>query len=312
MINQQPHVRESLRKKVLASMRELDYSPNIAAKRLASNQAFTIGLLFGGAPGEYFPQVILSILDFGTHRGYTLLVSNFVPFDPASRANVSDLVRKRVVDGLIFTPPCDNDKVFLRQLQNAGIPFVRITPAETTSPLPYVAADDYGGAFEICEYLISLGHQRIGFIYGDPEHNASHERFEGFRAALRAHRIRYRPEWMRQADFKFELAVQAGRELLRLDARPSAIMASDDEEAVGVLVAAHQLGVRVPEELSVTGFDDFPCAQRAYPALTTVRQPMSEISQLATQLLIDLIKKRKPEKSHIRVKTSLVLRDSCK
>ena len=312
VVNQQPHVREVLREKVIAVMDALDYSPNIAARRLASNQAFTIGLLFGGAPGEYFPQIIISILSFGTQKGYTLLVSNFIPFNPASRAYINDLVRKKAVDGLILTPPCDNDRVFLRQLKASAIPFVRISPADTSSPLPYVAADDYRGAYEISEYLIGLGHRSIGFIYGEPTHNASRERFEGFRAALRAYRIRYRSEWTRRADFCFELGVQAGRELLQLDPRPTAIFASDDEEAVGVLVAAHQLGIKVPEELSVVGFDDFPSARKAYPALTTVRQPMDEISQLATQLLLDLIKKRKPEMRHIRVKTSLVLRDSTK
>jgi LacI family transcriptional regulator len=310
VVNQEPHVREAMRRRVLNAMDALDYSPNIAARRLASNQAFAIGLLFGGAPGEYFPQIILSVLSFSAHRGYALLVSNFIPHNAASRASVSGLAKRRAVDGLIMTPPCDNDRVLLRELRAAGIPFVRITPADTSSTLPYVAADDYRGAFEMCEYLIGLGHRHIGFIRGDPAHNASQERFEGFRAALRAHRIRYRPEWVRRADFRFDLAVRAGRELLKLNPRPTAILASDDEEAVGVLVAAHQLGVSVPSQLSVAGFDDFPSARKAYPALTTVRQPMDQISQLATQMLIELIKGRRPQTRHIRVKTSLVVRDS--
>jgi LacI family transcriptional regulator len=308
VINGEAHVRPVLRERVLASIAALHYSPNIAARRLASNSAFSIGLLFGGAPGEYFPQIILSILTHGMERGYTLLVANFTPFDVQSRVDVGNLVTRRHADGLILTPPCDIDTVLLDQLSAASVPFVRLTPADPSSPLPYVAADDRRGAFEMTEYLISRGHRRIGFLYGDVKHHASNERYQGFLEAHRAHGLRCDPRLKRVANFRFDRGVRLSRELLMLEPRPTAIFASNDESAAGALMAAHELGIKVPDELSIAGFDDFPSAQKTYPPLTTVRQPMDEISRLATQLLIDLIEKRKPPELHILVPTSQVIR----
>lgn len=310
VINNEPHVRPALRERVDRMMRTLGYSPNIAARRLASNSAFAIGLLFGGAPGEYFPQIILSILNHSAQQGYTVLVANYVSSDNRSRTYVKDLATRKHVDGLILTPPCDNDMELLDQLVRIGVPFVRLTPANTSSDLPYVSAEDEQGAFDMTEYLLALGHRRIGFVQGDPTHHASRDRFNGFRRALRKNRVGLNRSWVRTADFTFEGGIHAGRELLTEPDRPTAIFACNDESAAGVLVAAHELGIRIPEELSVAGFDDFPSARKTYPALTTVRQDLVEISSRATALLFDLIKGRSPGALHIRVPTQLVIRNS--
>jgi hypothetical protein len=193
VVNHEPHVRAELRARVEKAMHELGYSPNIAAKRLASNRAFAIGLLYGGAPGEYFSQILHSILEFSTSAGYTVIVSNFIPLDASSRAHVFEMSKRKMVDGLILTPTCDNDRVLLEQLSEAAIPFVRLTPADTSSLLPYVAADDRQGAAEMTEYLIRLGHRRIGFVYGDPKHHASEERYRGFVETLHGHGFEFDP-----------------------------------------------------------------------------------------------------------------------
>jgi LacI family transcriptional regulator len=310
VVNNEPHVRDALRDKVIAAMLEMDYSPNSAARRLASNRSFSIGLLFGGAPGEYFSQIIYSILASSAQQGYTVVVSNFEPGISASQLYIYELVKKKAIDGLILTPPCDNDKTFLDQLQTLAVPFVRLTPADLSSPLPYVTGEDQRGAYDMTEYLLSLGHQRIGFVSGPPNHHASQERFDGYLTALNGHNIRFEQAWVRQADFLFDKGIKAGKELLELTPRPTAIFASDDESAAGVLVAAHELGIRVPEELSIAGFDDFPIAQKVFPGLTTVSQPMEKISIRATQLLMDMINKCKPDALHIRIPTTLVVRNS--
>ena len=291
-------------------MGELGYSPNIAARRLASNSAFAIGLLFGSAPGEYFPQIILSILDHGMRQGYTVLVAEFTPFDARSRAYVLGLLTRKHIDGLILTPPCDNDLELLQQLVKLKTPFVRLTPADPSSNLPYVSAEDRLGARGMTEYLHGLRHRDIAFALGDPDHHASLDRFEGFRGAMRKAKIALNRDWMRRADFTFEGGIRAGAELLSLSPRPTAIFACNDESAAGVLVAAHERGLRIPEDLSVVGFDDFPSARKTYPALTTVRQDLAEISGKATRLLLDLIHERSPASIHIRIPTKLVIRDS--
>ncbi len=291
-------------------MRDLGYSPNIAARRLASNSAFAIGLLFGGAPGEYFHQIVLSILRHGVQQGYTLVVADFTPFDPTSRSYVLDLVNRKHFDGLILTPPCDNDRELLLQLERLRVPLVRLTPADSASILPSVCAEDARGAYDMTNHLLELGHRRIGFLQGDPNHRASRERFDGFRRALRAAHIPLDRSLVKRGDFVFEQGLLAGRELLCTRPRPTAVFASNDESAAGVISAAHEAGLRVPADLSVAGFDDFPSARKTFPALTTVRQDMAEISDRATGLLFDLINGRVPSSVHIRVPTTLVVRDS--
>jgi LacI family transcriptional regulator len=310
VVNNEPHVREGVRARVREAMRDLGYSPNIAARRLASNSAFAICLLFGGAPGEYFPQIILSILSQGARRGYTLLVADFTPYDDASRTSILDLVTRKHADGLILTPPCDNDTDLLEALRARGVPFVRLTPADPQSPLPFVSAEDGRGAYDMASYLVGLGHRRIAYVHGDPQHHASQERFEGFRSALRDCGVPYDDALARPGDFRFDRGIEAGLSLLEREDRPTAIFAANDESAAGVLVAAHTLGIRVPADVSVAGFDDFPSARKTYPALSTVRQNLEEISGRATQLLFELIQGRAPGALHVRVPTELVIRES--
>ncbi len=310
VVNKEPHVRDALRERVNKAIEELGYSPNIAARRLASNASFTIGLLVSGDVDEYFSQVILSVLDQGKQHGYALLVSGFKTFDERSRKEVGGLVRRKFADGLIITPPCDNDETLLRQLQKAHIPFVRLTPMNISSSLPSVSADDRRGAYEMTEYLIGLGHRRIGFISGPETQHAGIERFQGFRDALEDRGIPFNPAWVRPGDFSFEGGMRQGAELMSLRNRPTAIFASNDESASGVLVAAHMRGISVPGDISVAGFDDFPSATKNFPALTTVNQNIQAICAQATNILVDLIKKRKPKELQVKVSTRLVVRDS--
>lgn len=310
VINQEPNVAAATRTKVLAAVESLGYVPNLAARELASQRSFTIGLLLGRALGEYLSQITQKILELSTQKGYTVLIANYTPFAEPSRRALDDLIRRKSVAGLIVTPPCDNDSVLLERLQAANLPFVRLTPANLDLPLPYVAADDHYGAYRMTAYLLALGHRRIGFIAGDAHYHASLERFEGYRAALQEHQIPFEPALVRTGHFTFMGGVQAGKELLSCVPAPTAIFASNDESAAGALTAAHTLGYKVPEALSIVGFDDFPLAQKTWPALTTVCQPMDEISSLATQMLLALIEQQAPEQLRVRVPTSLVVRAS--
>lgn len=309
VINEEPHVRESTRVMVLDAMNRLGYSPNISARRLASQRSFVIGLLYLTS-GEYFNSILDSVILLGLQKGYSTLVMTFFPFDQESRASVLRLVTQKQVDGFILTPPCDNDTILLDELQANQVPFVRLTPSDHSLPLPFVAADDWQGSYAMTEYLISLGHQRIGFVYGDPDHQASQDRFGGYRAALEAHKITFEQDWIQPGAFRFEKGILAGEQLLRQVPRPTAIFASNDESAAGILIVAHELGIQVPKELSVAGFDDFPTSLRTWPPLTTVRQPMKEISNQALEVLIGLINHKNPEVTQIKIPTELVIRKS--
>ena len=309
VVNEEPHVLESTRAAVLDAMKQLGYSPNISAKRLASKRSFVIGLLYT-ATSEYFGSVLDHAIRGGLQKGYSILAVFFKPFDQKSRENVMSLVNQKQVDGFLLTPMCDNDATLLAELMAYQVPFVRLTPSDHSLPLPLVAPDDWQGAYAMTEYLVGLGHRRIGFVYGYPDHQASQDRFGGFRAALEAHQLTIEDDLIQPGGFLFEEGRQAGEKLLKQFPRPTAIFASNDESAVGVLSIAHELGIQVPKELSVTGFDDFPISQKSWPSLTTVRQPMKEIANQALEVLIGLLNHKKPEVDNIKIPTELVIRKS--
>ncbi len=155
---------------------------------------------------------------------------------------------------------------------------------------PFVDVDDLAAAQEMTEYLIGLGHRRIGFIVGHPEHYASGRRLEGYKAALKRHGIEYRDTYVKQGFFVFDFGVERGEELLAMKEPPTAIFASNDDMAAGVLLAAHQRGLNVPGELSVAGFDNAQVACFVWPRLTTVFQPAYDLAYAATHMLLQLLK----------------------
>jgi LacI family transcriptional regulator len=163
---------------------------------------------------------------------------------------------------------------------------VRIAPDIDSDRSPQVRIDDFRAARELTEHLVGLGHREIGFIKGDPGHAAGRLRLEGFRSGMRAHALTVREEWIEQGLFSYASGVECARRLLRNDRRPSAIMASNDDMAAGVIAVAHALNIGVPEQLSVVGFDDAPIAQVVWPALTTVRQPIGLMADVAAEILL--------------------------
>jgi LacI family transcriptional regulator len=311
VVNQEPYVREETRRKVLYAMEQLDYTPNIFARRLASERSYMIGLISQGVvDDQYFSSILHTAIRIGMEKGYYLLVIPFTPFDPESISRVQCLIAQKQVDGFILTPPSDNDLTFLEMLQQKEIPFVRLTPSNPSLPVPYVAADEWLGAYQMTKFLIELGHTQFGFVYGARHHQASHDRFMGFQAALEEHNITLNLDWVADGEFIFEMGILAGSKLLKNNPRPSAIFASNDETAAGVLIAAHELGISIPKQLSVVGVDDFPVAQRTWPPLTTVRQPMDEITHKALDILISLLNHQTPETTQIRIPPTLILRKS--
>jgi len=177
----------------------------------------------------------------------------------------------------------------IQALQDRDVPFVRMSPDDTAHPSPHVAMDDVGAAREMTEYLLQLGHRRIGFITGHPEHFASIQRLLGFRQALQAQGITPDARYERHGGFDFESGLAAAREPLALTPPPTAIFASNDDMAAGVLRAAHELGWPVPARLSVVGFDDTYIARTVWPPLTSVHQPTYELAHAATDLLLQML-----------------------
>ncbi len=309
VLNDEPNVRDETRARVQAVVKALNYHPSLSARSLAGRRSYLIGLVYDNPSANYVVDVQHGAMTRCRQQGFQLFAHQCNTRGEELPAEVLGLVDQTHVDGLVITPPLSESAALMKALDRRAVPFVRIAPNEVRHPSPYADMDDEGAAREMTEYLIGLGHQRIGFIIGHPEHFASGRRLLGYKAALRAHRLAYVPEYVKQGHFVFDSGMESGRQLLMLPHRPTAIFASNDDMAAGVVMAAHEMGIAVPAELSITGFDDTHVARTIWPRLTTVHQPSYDLAYAATGLLLQMLKTRKAP-APVRLAHQLVCRES--
>ncbi|MBW9109137.1 substrate-binding domain-containing protein [Microbacterium ureisolvens] len=196
-------------------------------------------------------------------------------------------------------------------LKARGIPFVIIDPAGDPAPgIPSVGSANWSGGVAATRHLLELGHRRIAAITGPEQVMCSLARLDGYRAAMRSAGAPVEPEWIRFGDFQRDGGERHGAALLRLADPPTAIFAGNDLQALGVLHAAAAAGVAVPRDLSVVGFDDLPIAELASPRLTTIRQPLPEMAEQATRLVLESLENPTSDVTRVELATSLVVRDS--
>lgn len=310
VLNHEPMVGEATQARVLSAMQELGYVPSILAQRLARGRSNVIGLLCHNATRAYIHDVLSGALVSARARGYGVVTMLLDPHEPSASEELLRMVVQQRVEGYLFTPPCDNMPTLLQQLQARQVPFVRLTPSDRSLAAPFVSAEDYHGAKAMTAHLLGLGHRRIGFVMGNPEHQAANDRWQGFRDVLQEHDILPVESLLCDGDWHFQSGRAAGEKLLAMTHPPTAIFASNDEMAAGILQVAHRRGVAVPQTLAVAGFDDAPLAAQVWPPLTTVRQPIRAIAQLATELLIDALAGKSPVSLGHELPTKLVLRES--
>ncbi len=286
VLNDEPYVRQNTRDRVQEAVRQLHYKPNFAARALAGSRAYLIGLYFNNPSLDYVSNIQYGAMIACREAGYHLLVEEIRGSGPDLQTQADALLSTVRMDGVILTPPvCDQLEV-LGALDAAGVPYVRLAPAVELHRAPYVYMDDHRAAYEMTVHLLALGHRRLGFIKGPAGHSATELRYQGFLQALRDHRIEMRPSWAQSGDFSFRSGLAAGEQLLGQTEPPTAIFASNDDMALGVMALAHRLRLDVPEDLSIAGFDDSPSAQVVWPQLTTIRQPVARMASEAAVLLI--------------------------
>lgn len=309
VINNEPHVRPAIRARVEAAIAELGFVPHSAAQRLASNRSFTIGVAVGVRGPDLLASALLEVTRVAAQSGYAVILMHFDPADDSSAASIAGLAQRRQADGLIVIGQAAKGPATLAPMLPAGFPWVQLG-TEAQPGVPVVSADDDGGARAVTEHLLGLGHRRIGYV-GLDWRKPHKDRWEGFRATLAEHAIPVEPHYVFMLeDLGFEGGVQGGQMLLRQEPRPTAICADGDLTAAGVLAAAYEAGLRVPDDLSVTGYDDFLAARLTHPPLTTVRVPLDEMSQTAAALLIEMINGHMPAEIHTHVPLRLVIRQS--
>jgi LacI family transcriptional regulator len=285
VLNREPYVTQQTRERVLKAVSDLAYRPNVFARSLASERSFLLGLLFDNPSAAYVAGVQFGALGQCREEGYHLIVEVLEVGDADVGERVKSLVQESALNGVILTPPLCDSREVLEALTRARTPFVRIAPDRPLPGAPQVSIDDKQAAYDMTAYLIGLGHRRIGFVRGHPGHGAAYLRYEGYCAALRAHRIEVRPELCVQGYFSYQSGMEAAEQLLGLAKRPTAIFASNDDMAAGVLSVAHKFNLKVPGDLSVAGFDDSLICQVIWPRLTTCRQPIAEMAAAAVSML---------------------------
>ena len=289
VLNSEPNVREQTRARVLAVVKRLNYHPSLSARSLAGRRSYLIGLVYANPSANYIVDVQHGAMSRCREGRFQLLMHQVESAGEELEREILGLLDHTRLDGLIVTAPLSERASLLSALNRRGTPFVRIAPSDAHTGGPYADMDDEGAAREMTEYLIGLGHRRIGFIVGHPEHYASGQRLRGYKAALKAHRIAFESQLVKQGHFIFESGLAAARQLLTQPNRPTAIFASNDDMAAGALMAAHEMGLAVPTRLSVAGFDDTYVARTVWPRLTTIHQPSYDLAYTAADLLIQLL-----------------------
>lgn len=291
VINSEPKVRQSTREAVNAAIAQLNYAPNRAARSLAGAAQIRLGLLYSNPSEAYLSAFLVGSLDQASRLDIQIVVQKCEIGEGESKA-AERMVTARL-DGVILPPPlCDSPDV-LDVLAQAGVPAVAVATARPTKDIAAVSIDDHGAAYEMTRHLIKLGHERIGFIAGNPNLTASAERMAGFREALESANIALDPACIAQGLFTYRSGLDAAEELLSLENPPSAIFASNDDMAAATVAIAHRRGLDVPGDLTVCGFDNSALATTIWPELTTIHQPIAEMSRCAVEMLVTMLRSKK-------------------
>lgn len=308
VLNEKTDVSLDTYDKVRRIIDELGYTSSLAATSMRSRRTNVIGILVVEL-GDPFSLELFKGVDRairGTEYDLIVYSSGYIAIhrEPGWELRHLSRVNSTITDGTIVVTPTTSDLP-------SSSPLVVVDP-HIDNAFPAVISANREGAFAVTEYLVGLGHRRIGFIGGRTDLISSHQRQQGYQQALVQAKLPIDRDLIQQGDYTRETAFQCAQTLLAQPSPPTAIFAANDQSALGVIDAARQAGLRVPDDLSVAGFDNIPQAAHMTPALTTVDQSVSEMGYMATQMLIKLIRGEPSNSSLCQVSTELIVRDSCR
>lgn len=307
VINGRPEVSETVRDRVLRVVADHGYTA--ARPPLAGMHSGLVGVTLPLLHHSYFSEILAGIGEaFYEHEIPMVLCPTLHEHD--REVTLLQRLRHGTTDGALLVLP-EEDHHELAALQEQGYPFVIIDPRMTPGErVPTVSASHLSGAREATEHLLGLGHRRVAAVTGPRGWIATEERLRGYRGALAEAGITPDPQLQIDSNFRDNGGRRAAQQLLALPKPPTAIFAFNDMLAIGALQAIRQHGLRVPEDISVVGFDDTYEASVTYPALSTVRQPLAEMGRMAVSQLVRLLQNQRIEALHVELATRLVERDS--
>lgn len=310
VLNNEPNVRPAMQDKVNTAVAQLNFKPNPLARGLRGNKTFIVSLLYSNPNPGYIIDLQNGALQQCALQGYNLQI---YPCDHNHKdimENIKLFITNSPQDGVILTHPLCDNKEIIEFLDSSNIPYARISPFDQKSNSPHVLSDDCKAAYQMTQYLISLGHRNIAFIKGHPDFGATHKRFEGYQKAMAEAGLILNEEHIKQGLFTFESGELCAREILNQEHKPSAIFASNDSMAAGVMKVAKQLNVNVPSQLTVVGYDDAPVSKQLWPAITTIKQPIFQLGKMAMKKLINCITKQSNDDTESLFECELIIRES--
>nr|WP_295445286.1 LacI family DNA-binding transcriptional regulator [Sphingorhabdus sp. EL138] len=291
VINGEKNVKDSTREAVLAALKKLQYSPNLAARSLAGAEPIRIVMLYGNPSVAYLSRLLVGTLE-QARKSHVQLIIEQCDSEKGIRDVFNDLV-EGAVDGIILSAPLSDSATVQELLEKTDIPCVAVNSWSPLGKMSVVHIDDVEAAATMTRHLTSLGHKRIGFVKGNPEHNASLQRLKGFEVAMAEAGLPVDPALVVDGLFTYRSGLQAAEQLLDLPDPPSAIFASNDDMAAAVITVAHRRHLDVPRDLTVCGFDDTDFALSIWPELTTIHQPIAEMSRAAVEILVERIREKR-------------------
>ena len=300
VVNQEPNVRETTRAKVEHAIAKLNYQPNKAARNLASHHSYLIGLIYDDPSyyevpsAGYVIRMQQGALSACHASSYELLIHPCQYRKRDIGKEIKTLIEQVRPDGIVLAAPLSNMPKIVRAIEATGTPLVRLSPGKTNGKQLSVVTNDREISAEMTRYLASLGHKRIAFVTGHPSHKAVGNRFLGYKDGLAQSGLAYSEQLVAEGDNSVGSGEKCALRLLNSKNRPTAIFAANDDMAAGVIRVADQLGIRVPEDLSVAGCDDIALARQIHPSLTTIRQPLSAMAERAAVALIASIRNKEP------------------
>jgi len=303
---------EESKSKVLKAAEKLNYKPDVIARGLKTQETKAIGVIVSDVLTFFFTTLIRGIEDVANQSGYSVILCNSDE-DTVKERDYLLALYERNVDGLIVSPSTGNHS-YLKKLSRGGMPLVLVDRGVRGLKVPTVIVDNQAGSHEAVNYLISLGHRRIGIITGLKGVTTSEERLAGYKRALEENHISLKPKLIKEGDYRREKARKAAVDFIRMKNPPTALFVCNEPMTSGALLALRENKVKIPEEMAVIGFDDPVWAPLTEPALTTVSQPSYSMGTLACQALLKEIKgvgHSKIPSEDIILKPKLIIRKSC-
>ncbi|GAB3453916.1 LacI family DNA-binding transcriptional regulator [Massilia terrae] len=303
------YVSEETRAKVQAAAKQLGYAPNAAARLMKGGKTNVIGVVVNDLTSSVVNCFVTALSEEVRKVGMDLFIYNSLgDMGSGNGARISQMLHG-LWDGLVYVLPRMTDD-YLETLEKSSSPIVLINYFRHETTLPVVRGDNVNGAHDAVRHLVDLGHRRIGFVRGNAYTGQSDLRERGYMSALSDAGIELDPALVYQGDFSQQSGFDGARELLALDAPPTAIFAANDGMALGVLNAIREKNLRIPEDISVIGFDDIPTAAMTQPPLTTLRHPFGEMAQAAVQELTRRIQGQPGRRQRIEFPSEFIIRAS--